>query len=420
METKKEKVKLAILFQEEEAREIDLLHPELGNPGVGGTAFCFILLMKYLDLRPEIDMTVYSFQKNNLPCQNCKYVSSIEEALGEIEKDKKEVVLLRNHQEDSVYEALKKHALKYIVWMHNKLSYPEIKLFSEMKSVRRIISVSREMYDYYIDDTIIEKMDYIWNIFVPPSKEKVRGSNQTKNVTFMGSLTYDKNFHLLTDVWKRIVEEVPTAKLHVIGSGKLYDKHSVMGKYGIAEKEYEERFMPGICDDSGNVLDSVVFHGILGDEKYDVMKESAVGVANPMATETFCLVAIEMEACGVPVVSRRKNGLVDTVKSGETGILYSDISELPTAIIQLLKDEELNETMGEKAKEFARNFFLPENIIPKWILIMQQVAANEPARYQKPEQNFDNNGKRIRQILHGIHRIPFLRWVPSIHDLQKK
>ena len=92
METKKEKVKLAILFQEEEAREIDLLHPELGNPGVGGTAFCFILLMKYLDLRPEIDMTVYSFQKNNLPCQNCKYVSSIEEALGEIEKDKKTCV----------------------------------------------------------------------------------------------------------------------------------------------------------------------------------------------------------------------------------------------------------------------------------------------------------------------------------------
>ena len=412
--------KIAILFQEEETKKMDLSHPELGNPGVGGTAFCFLLLCKYIQDNPDVEITVYQFQDNILPCNRCVKVNDVKEALTTAKEDGNTIVLLRNHQTDDVYEEMKNHDFRYILWMHNKLTYEEIRLFSTWDKVKRIVCVSREMYDYYVDDPVIEKMDLAWNIFVPPSEEKIRKNGWPPRVTFVGSLTYDKNFHLLAAVWKQILAAVPEAELHVIGSGKLYDKNSVMGKTGYAEKEYEDLFLPHICDDNGELLESVVFHGILGDEKYDVFKESAVGVANPMATETFCLCAIEMEACGVPVVSRRKNGLVDTVMDGKTGILYPDISGLAPAIIRLLKDEHLNREMGQAAQEFARDFFLPERIIPEWIRIFQEVSQDRKPVYHKPRKNMDNNGKRIRVMVHGIRKIPFLRRIPSIHDLQKK
>ena len=413
-------IHVAMLFQEAETDHMDLSMPELGNPGVGGTAFCFLLLSKFLVEREEVKLTIYQFQDNILPGKYTRKVSDLKEALEEAKRDGNTIVLARNHQTSEDYEVMKAYDFKYIFWMHNKLTYEEIRMFSAWDSVKRIICVGREMYDYYIDDPVINKMDYAINMFVPPAADRVRPAEYKPIVTYMGSLTYDKNFHLLTNVWKEILKEVPDAQLHVIGSGKLYDKSSVMGSLGYAEKEYEDLFLPGITDDAGKLLPGIQFYGILGDEKYDVFCKTSVGVVNPMATETFCLAAIEMEACGVPVVTRRKNGLLDTVQDGETGILYRDISELPKVIIRLLKDADLNEKYGKAGIQFARNEFLPEKIIPKWITIFQEVEEDKPARYQKPKKNPDNNGKWIRSLLHGIHQIPFLRRVPSIHDLQKK
>lgn len=414
-------IKLGILFQEDEMEHKDLSRPELGNPGVGGTAFCFLLLIRYLqDYKDLIDLTVYQIKENKLPDCRAVLVPDTQSAFLKAVEDERDMMLVRNHQTDAVYKEMAESGLKFIVWMHNKLTWNEIRLLDRFDAVRRIVCVGREMYDYYLDDPVIGKMDVVSNMFVPPSEDMMRGNDYPLWVTYTGSLTYDKNFHLLAAVWKNIVKEVPDAQLHVIGSGRLYDPDSKMGNYGIAESEYEAMFMPALCDDNGKILSSVVFHGILGEEKYEIYRQSAVGVLNPMATETFCLAAIEKEACGVPVISRRKNGLLDTVQDGKTGILYRKIEQLEQTILKLLKDRELNRDMGKAAVEFARNAFLPEKIMPEWIRVFQEVKEGIPASYRKPAANLDNNGKRVRLIWHGMHQIPFLRWIPSIHDLQKK
>ena len=59
-------IKVAMLFQESETDNMDLSMPEKGNPGVGGTAFCFLLLSKFLMDKKEIDLTIYQFQNNIL------------------------------------------------------------------------------------------------------------------------------------------------------------------------------------------------------------------------------------------------------------------------------------------------------------------------------------------------------------------
>ena len=412
--------KLAVLFHEPETEGKDLSRPELGNPGVGGTAYCFALLLQALEAKGNVEIFVYSVQDVKLPVENFIRVESALEGLRAAEKNAHRTVLLRNHQEDQVYALLECLDLRYIFWMHNRLTYTEIQLFRNTKQVKRVVAVGREMYDFYVDDLICDKMAYVPNPFIPPSEQYIRGPVSEKRVTYVGSLIPDKNFHILAAYWKTVLQAVPDATLHIIGNGQLYDANAQMGPYGLAEREYEAQFMPGITDPNGQLLPGVVFHGILGEEKYQVFQNTAVGIINPLGTETFGLAAVEMEACGVPVVCRRKYGLCDSVKDQETGLLYPEVSEMAATLIRLLQDTALNNQMGAAAAAFARTAFLPQNNIEQWIRIILEATESRPAQYCKPVSNLDNNKKKIRMILHEIHRVPFLRWVPSIHDIQKK
>ena len=83
-------IKLAVLFQENETKNMDLSAPEKGNPGVGGTAFCFLLFLKYIGKKAhghELDITVYQLQDNILPHDKCVKVDSLEEALNKATED---------------------------------------------------------------------------------------------------------------------------------------------------------------------------------------------------------------------------------------------------------------------------------------------------------------------------------------------
>ena len=412
-------IKVGLLLQDKGIQGLDLSRPESGNPGIGGTEYCFLLLAKYLSQDKDFDVTIFNFGDNILPCKNiiCDDENDALEKASNISSEM--IMLIKNLQEDSLYELFDKYDLKYVMWCHNYLTYEEMKLFYAHNKIKRLICVGRQMYDYYVDHRIIDKMDYCYNMVIPYNEE--RNKDYGKNVTYIGSLISQKHFHILAKHWKEIVKSVPDARLHVIGTGKLYDRNARLGPLKIADEEYENEFLPYLTEDN-KLMDSVIFHGILGTkEKIEVFADTSVGVVNPMAaTETFCLGATEMESMGIPIVSRRKNGLLDTIKDNETGLLYVDENELPQKVISLLTDRAKNDTLGTNAKKFARSAFLPEKIMPKWKEVLVDISNNRKAIYRKPVNHFDNNGKKIRMFIHFIHRIPFLKWVPSLHDIQKK
>jgi glycosyltransferase involved in cell wall biosynthesis len=71
--------------------------------------------------------------------------------------------------------------------------------------------------------------------------EYISPENKEQIVTYVGALIPTKGFHKLAKVWKNILKKVPTAKLQVIGDGKLYNKNAVLGPHGIAEAKYEKK-----------------------------------------------------------------------------------------------------------------------------------------------------------------------------------
>ena len=91
--------KLAVLFHEPETEGKDLSRPELGNPGVGGTAYCFAMLLQALEAKGNVEIFVYSVQNVTLPVENFVKVESALEGLRAAEKNAHRTVLLRNHQE---------------------------------------------------------------------------------------------------------------------------------------------------------------------------------------------------------------------------------------------------------------------------------------------------------------------------------
>lgn len=77
----------------------------------------------------------------------------------------------------------------------------------------------------------------------------------------------------------------------------------------------------------------------------------------PSRTESFCLAALEAQACGVPIVGTAVGGLPDIVAEGESGYLVArDPSAFATRLGELLGCASLRRRMRVVAAESARRF----------------------------------------------------------------
>ena len=311
-----------------------------GNPGIGGSEYEFILVSYLLETRnngiaPYLIVNCDAmFPHNNVIKVNglngcCNYC---------VGHGISEVVVDIKHFNKCV---LDKYAdkLKIIIWAHNNASYKQLDLFIKLDYIKKIVNCGREEMELYRDHPATLKSTYIYNII--PFKEKNFYLSKTRkdrghNVVYMGSIVRAKGFHVLARAWKDVLAEVPDAHLFVIGSGKLYDKNAVMGTYGIAEMQYEKEFMPYLTDKTGQVLPSVHFMGLLGEDKFEVMGKCKVGVPNPTGnSETFCITGIEMQLMGCGITTILHPAFLDTVMNKE--YLYKKEKQLARYIVRRLE-----------------------------------------------------------------------------------
>lgn len=399
-------------------RDIDLTHPEEGNPGIGGTQFEFILLISsLLRYTHGYDIFVYHYSPNKYPLDiNEKVVNSQEDILKLSQEDGVDILIYKTDKDKTWYDLLERYDVKCIAWAHTYLKYQELKAIENSRNVVRLICVGKEQYDTHIDDDIISKTSYIYNM-VDCSKLQIRGTQFNKEVTYVGSLIREKGFHVLAQAWKDVLKAVPEAQLNIIGSGKLYNRSSKLGKYGIADKEYEKDFIPYLTNDKGEILPSVKFMGILGTEKQEVIQNTAVGVVNPTAvSETFCISAVEFEGQGIPVCSCKKNGLLDTIQHKRTGLLSKSAKSLGKNIIELLRDREENLAYGRNGIEYVKKFS-PEVIVKDWDVCFQEIMNGEMVQYVSVAGNYLNNGKFIRVIDRWIRFTLGIKLFPSVNTM---
>jgi D-inositol-3-phosphate glycosyltransferase len=81
-------------------------------------------------------------------------------------------------------------------------------------------------------------------------------------------------------------------------------------------------------------------------------------VLTPSRTESFGLVALEAQACGVPVVAAAVGGLRYVVEDGRTGFLVEghDPADHTDRLLQILRDPALAARLGGEAARRALRF----------------------------------------------------------------
>lgn len=413
-------IKVAIELNDRGFSGVDIRDVINGNPGIGGSEYLFSLLALYLhEKSDEIDVTILHYQTTNLMSDiPDKIIQNEKDLIDQSENLKCDILIHQVNKTKQWYQHLETTSLKVMSWAHTYPVYEEVLCMEKCGNVRRVIFVGKEEYDAYIDTDLIKKSTYIYNMI---NTNIFIGDRAVSKpiVTYVGSLVPVKGFHLLAEIWQEIIKDIPNAELNVVGTGRVYDKNAKMGKYGVAQKEYEEQFMPFLTDKTGNVIPSVHFLGILGNNKNEVFRSTKVGVVNPSAkTETFCLSAIEMELCGIPVVSRKKWGLLDTVNNSKTGFLFKNKKDFKKKIIRLLRDDDLNLQMGENARKFVRNTFDVETIIEYWINEIKKVYTDVEPKYLKVAGNYFNDYKIIKILFRSIRFNLKIQKFPSFIKLK--
>jgi D-inositol-3-phosphate glycosyltransferase len=123
-----------------------------------------------------------------------------------------------------------------------------------------------------------------------------------------------------------------------------------------------------------NIENFVIFLGKQDQQMLPYYYSAAEVVVMPSHYESFGMVALEAMACGTPVIASQVGGLAFLVRDGETGFVVpgNDIQSLANRLMELIKDKELRNKLGNKSTEYAQ-MYAWETISTKMIEVYNQI-----------------------------------------------
>jgi glycosyltransferase involved in cell wall biosynthesis len=271
-----------------------------------------------------------------------------------------------------------------VFWLHNNLS---IDLLDEAFAIGldRVICPSgpaAATYDAYPWWWRVEAIPYAFRDEFPdaaPTPERGR-------VAFIGATSEAKGFHHLLAAWPLVLDRFPDAILDVFGSVALHHPSASTGTTGVMTSDFEERHWRPFAARTGergvarvHLRGSINRRALLGE-----LQHTRVVVVNPNltgSTETFCLSALEAQACGLPVVGAAADGLLETIAEGRSGLLIHSQAprELADAIVRLLENDELWKKLSTGARQHALQYRSSRVEGERWVAMVTRMLAEDPA-----------------------------------------
>ncbi len=179
-----------------------------------------------------------------------------------------------------------------------------------------------------------------------------------KCVSMVGRLDPIKNCSSMIKAFRMVVNRHPDWTLKLYGYGSEREK------------------LQQLIDDLG-MHGNAELMGFTNDVKTAFTMSSIACLSS--LSEGLPLVIIEAMECGVPFVSYQcPCGPKDLITEGVDGFLVpvNDEEAMANRICQLIEDEELRKTMGQAAKEKARNYHI-DNITKQWMTLFNEVIKEK-------------------------------------------
>ena len=161
----------------------------------------------------------------------------------------------------------------------------------------------------------------------------------TKNILFVGRLRPVKGVQYLITAMKKIHEEMPDAKLIIVGEG-------------------EERECLAALSIQLGIQKYVKFIGKVEHEKVKTFMQQADVFVLPSLSEGFPNVILEAMACGLPVIATRVGGIPDIISNGTNGYLVDvkDTNDMANKIIFLLSDDILRKKISDNNRDLVKKY----------------------------------------------------------------
>lgn len=209
-------------------------------------------------------------------------------------------------------------------------------LYAALKA-KHIFWVSDSSYEgYYFHNLFKKKSEVLYNIISIDnlySKMGLDNNNYDYDIVYLGRLTEQKNPLRLMKICKEIVDQLPSVKIAVIGTGNLEDD---------THKE-AERLQLG---------SNVTFLGFQSNP-YKVLHDSKLMIMTSLWEGTPMCV-LEAMSLGVPVVSTPTDGVKIVVDNGKTGYLDETDEGLVNSCKTILTDTMLRENMSDASIKRAK------------------------------------------------------------------
>jgi len=211
---------------------------------------------------------------------------------------------------------------KKILWMHNTLAIEKAlrkkKLLSILKNKITAVFVSKYLEKktsnlYFFNKKIIIP-NFLSNKFI------INKCNYKRKNNFIWSVQREKGLKETLNMWVNFVyPKNRKTKLFIFGIDKSKFRKS---------KNYYKKY-------------NIIF---LGRVKKDILKKTyktSLGMICLGYDETFCLNAIEANACGLPVITFGETALKDMIKNNYNGFIVKNYRSLSLKILELLNNDQL-------------------------------------------------------------------------------
>lgn len=162
-------------------------------------------------------------------------------------------------------------------------------------------------------------------------------------LTYVGRLLRFKGLYLLINAFKKVLKEIPNARLYLVGLCR--DKEDM--------EDWNE-----IWKLSGDMRDSIFFLGNVSDELLSILYSISDLFVCASLYEGFGMPFLEAQSCGVPCVGFDTTAIPEVVLNRKTGILVEkeNVEEMTEAIINLLRNHEIRRRMAVEARKHAETF----------------------------------------------------------------
>ncbi|MBR9986664.1 MAG: glycosyltransferase [Desulfosarcina sp.] len=157
---------------------------------------------------------------------------------------------------------------------------------------------------------------------------------KSTKLLYVGRVSKEKNLHLLSEAYRRLVESTPGVMLTIVGDGPYLDE--MMAEIGDLPCIFTGRLEGGDLDAAYASSDVFVF---------------------PSATDTFGNVVLEAQASGLPVIVTDRGGPAENIVPEKTGLVVKAncVQSILSAMATLTADPLKRMQMGRSARRYMED-----------------------------------------------------------------